>query len=85
MTAQPIPLSIKGNKYHPLRILREQKLMRQLDLAQKAGVAVRTILAVERSQYQPRMETRRKILTALGMEIGDHFEIFGPLPVWSKK
>lgn len=79
MTIQAIPMPT-GNKYHPLRILREQLCMTRADLAAKAKVSLRTLHGVENSEYPPRLKTRARILEALGIPLDQHLEIFGPVP-----
>ena len=49
-----------------VRELRENKLMTQAQLARKAKVALRTIHSVEKGM-NCRMDTKRKILLALGL------------------
>ena len=49
-----------------VRELRENKLMTQAQLAKKAKVALRTIHSVEKGM-NCRMDTKRKILLALGI------------------
>jgi transcriptional regulator with XRE-family HTH domain len=78
MTYQPIPMPT--SLVRPLRILREQRLMRQTDLSKSSGVSLRTLVAIERSHCPPRMDTRRKILLALDIPLEQHTELFGPLP-----
>lgn len=78
-------MSLKGNRFHPQRILREEKLLTQAQLAKRAGIAVRTVVAIETSAYPPRMATRRLILQALGVPHEQHLEIFGPLPSFRRK
>jgi len=58
--------SIRRNR---VRELRENRLMTQAQLARKAKVALRTIHSVEKGM-NCRMDTKRKILLALGIESG---------------
>ena len=53
-----------------VRELRENRLMTQAQLARKAKVALRTIHSVEKGM-NCRMDTKRKILLALGMRFED--------------
>ena len=53
-----------------VRELRENKLMTQAQLARKAKVALRTIHSVEKGM-NCRMDTKRKILLALGKRRGE--------------
>jgi len=59
-----------------VRELRENKLMTQAQLARKAKVALRTIHSVEKGM-NCRMDTKRKILLALGLKVSDKAQVFG--------
>jgi len=61
-----------------VRELRENKLMTQAQLARKAKVALRTIHSVEKGM-NCRMDTKRKILLALGLRFEDKDLVFPPL------
>jgi DNA-binding XRE family transcriptional regulator len=61
-----------------VRELRENKLMTQAQLARKAKVALRTIHSVEKGM-NCRMDTKRKILLALGMSFEEKDQVFPPL------
>ena len=65
---------IRGNR---VRELRENKLMTQAQLARKARVALRTIHSVEKGM-NCRMDTKRKILLALGLRFEDKDLVFPP-------
>ncbi len=58
-----------------VRELRENKLMTQAQLARKAKVALRTIHSVEKGM-NCRMDTKRKILLALGLRFEDKELVF---------
>jgi len=58
-----------------VRELRENRLMTQAQLARKAKVALRTIHSVEKGM-NCRMDTKRKILLALGMRFEDKDQVF---------
>ena len=60
-----------------VRELRENKLMTQAQLARKAKVALRTIHSVEKGM-NCRMDTKRKILLALGLRFEDKDQVFPP-------
>jgi DNA-binding XRE family transcriptional regulator len=64
---------------HPNRVreLREDRLMTQAQLARKAKVALRTIHSVEKGM-NCRMDTKRKILLALGLRFEDKDLVFPP-------
>ena len=63
-------------KRNRVRELRENKLMTQAQLAKKARVALRTIHSVEKGM-NCRMDTKRKILEALGLSLEDRVKVFG--------
>jgi DNA-binding XRE family transcriptional regulator len=58
-----------------VREIRENRLMTQAQLARKAKVALRTIHSVEKGM-NCRMDTKRKILLALGMRFEDKDQVF---------
>ena len=51
-----------------LREVRAQRVLTIRDLAQRAGVATRTIVEVEAGRVVPRFVTVRKLAAALGVE-----------------
>jgi transcriptional regulator with XRE-family HTH domain len=51
-----------------LRQLRKQSLMTQEQLAERSGVAVSTIIRIERNQVEPHGSTIRKLAEALEVE-----------------
>ena len=61
-----------------VRELRENRLMTQAQLAKKAKVALRTIHSVEKGM-NCRMDTKRKILLALGLRFEDKDQVFPPV------
>ncbi len=58
-----------------LRKVREQLLMSKAELARKAGVSPLTIDRIEKGK-NCRMETKRKIILALGYDLTDKAKIF---------
>ena len=64
-----------GTYPNRVRELREDRLMTQAQLARKAKVALRTIHSVEKGM-NCRMDTKRKILLALGMRFEDKDKVF---------
>jgi len=54
---------------------REEKMMSKAELARKAGVTVQTIDRIEKG-YDCRVDTKRKLLLALGYEISDRAKLF---------
>jgi len=59
-----------------LKKIREQRLLSKAELARNAGVSPLTIDRIEKGK-NCRMETKRKILKALGYAIVDADKIFG--------
>jgi len=62
-------------KKNKLKKLREAKLMSKAELARLAGVSAVTIDRIERGE-QCRVETKRKIILALGFALTDRAEVF---------
>ena len=58
-----------------VRETRESLLMSKTELARKAGVSAITITRIEEGMHC-RLETKRKILLALGLKISDKDRIF---------
>jgi len=58
-----------------LKGLREAKLMSKAELARLAGVSAVTIDRIERGE-QCRVETKRKIILALGFALTDRDKVF---------
>lgn len=55
--------------------IREEQLMSKAELARKAGISCLTIPMIEKGK-NCRMETKRKIILALGFELSDKDRIF---------
>jgi DNA-binding XRE family transcriptional regulator len=72
------PLPKKGAGTHPnnVRRLRIDRVMSKAELARRANVSVLTIDRVEKG-YGCRMDTKRKILEALGLSLADRVRVFG--------
>ena len=62
-------------KHNNLRPFRESLLMSKAELARKAGLSALTIDRVEKGMFC-RMDTKRKILLALGLKLTDKDKIF---------
>jgi DNA-binding XRE family transcriptional regulator len=56
--------------------LREERLMSKAELARKAGVSTLTIDRIERGE-NCRMDTKRKIILALGYKLSEKAKVFG--------
>jgi DNA-binding XRE family transcriptional regulator len=59
-----------------VRVLREDQLLTKAELARKAGVSALTVTRVERGA-ECRVDTKRKIILALGLEPADKDLVFG--------
>ncbi len=59
-----------------LQRLREELLLTKAELARKAGVSPLTVARVE-SGLDCRMDTKRKIILALGLQPADKAKVFG--------
>lgn len=58
-----------------VRKIREERLMSKIELARLAGVSVGTIDRIERGEVC-RMETKRKVIFALGFTLADKAKVF---------
>ena len=58
-----------------VKTIREQRLMSKAELARLAGVSSVTIDRIERGA-ECRMETKRKILIALGFDLSERDKVF---------
>lgn len=58
-----------------VRKMREELLMSKAELARKAGVSSLTIDRIEKGK-SCRMETKRKIILALGFKLADKSKVF---------
>lgn len=59
-----------------LKNIRESMLLSKSELARKAGVSPLTIDRIERG-YSCRVDTKRKIIQALGLKISQKDRVFG--------
>jgi len=69
----------KGKHAKPANRVREtriERMMSKAELARRAGVSVLTIDRVEKG-LGCRMDTKRKILEALGLNLADRVRVFG--------
>jgi DNA-binding XRE family transcriptional regulator len=62
-----------------VRRLREEQLLTKAELARKAGISPLTIARIE-SGLDCRVDTKRKIIIALGLTPSDRRKVFGPGP-----
>jgi DNA-binding XRE family transcriptional regulator len=58
-----------------VRKLREERLMSKAELARKAGISALTIDRIE-SGKSCRMDTKRKIIQALGFKLSEKHKVF---------
>ena len=58
-----------------LREYRIEAMMSKAELARKAGLSVLTVARIEKG-YGCRMDTKRKILKALGLKLADRRKVF---------
>ncbi len=61
---------------NPLKQYREKVLLSKAELARKAGISTLTIDRVEKGK-RCRLETKRKIILALGLKLSQREKIFG--------
>ena len=59
-----------------LQAVREDRLLTKAELARMAGISALTLARIERGQ-DCRVDTKRKILLALGLSPGDKARVFG--------
>ena len=64
-----------ASKNNHVRDLREAQLMSKAELARKAGISALTIDRVEKGM-DCRMDTKRKIILALGFKLSDKDKVF---------
>lgn len=56
---------------------RESLMMSKAELARKANISVQTLDRIEKTNAPCRMDTKRKIIEALGLKLSDKEKIFG--------
>jgi predicted transcriptional regulator len=66
----------KGKTPNNVRKIRIERMMSKAELARRANLSVLTIDRVERG-FGCRMDTKRKILEALGLSLADRVRVFG--------
>jgi DNA-binding XRE family transcriptional regulator len=59
-----------------VRVLREEQLLTKAELARKAGISALTLARIE-SGCDCRVDTKRKIILALGLKPTDRHKVFG--------
>ena len=68
-------MSQEENRSNNVRQLREELLMSKAELARKAGLSALTIDRIEKG-LSCRMDTKRKILLALGLKLSEKDRVF---------
>lgn len=66
----------KSSSPNNVRTIRIERMMSKAELARRAGLSVLTIDRVEKG-HGCRMDTKRKILEALGLSLADRVRVFG--------
>lgn len=66
----------KRRKATNVRKLRLERMMSKAEMARRANLSVLTIDRIEKG-YGCRMDTKRKILEALGLSLEDRVKVFG--------
>jgi len=72
----PPPDPKAPKKANNVRKIRIERMMSKAELARRANLSVLTIDRVERG-YGCRVDTKRKILEALGLSLADRVRVFG--------
>ncbi len=67
--------SIHAKNMNSVQQSREEQMMSKAELARSAGVTVQTIDRIEKG-YDCRVDTKRKILLALGFKLSDRTRLF---------
>jgi DNA-binding XRE family transcriptional regulator len=73
--ALPHKAGSRTDRKNKVRDVRESLLMSKAELARKAGLSVLTVGRIE-SGINCRMDTKRKIILALGMTLADKEKVF---------
>jgi DNA-binding XRE family transcriptional regulator len=66
----------EGPKPNNVRKIRIEKMLSKAELARRANVSVLTVDRVEKG-FGCRVDTKRKILEALGLSLADRIRVFG--------
>jgi len=74
--ATPEKKKAKGRRPNNVRKIRIERMMSKAELARRANLSVLTIDRVEKG-FGCRMDTKRKILEALGLSLADRVRVFG--------
>ncbi len=66
---------VEKNQMNSLKSYRENVFISKAELARKAGISEETITRIEKGK-SCRLETKRKIILALGLELSEGDKIF---------
>ncbi len=78
MSARPPPRVVQVRRApNNVRRLREDQLLTKAELARKAGISPLTVSRIE-SGLDCRVDTKRKIILALGLTPAERRKVFGP-------
>jgi DNA-binding XRE family transcriptional regulator len=78
MPARPLARVVQVRRApNNVRRLREDQLLTKAELARKAGVSPLTVSRIE-SGLDCRVDTKRKIILALGLTPAERRKVFGP-------
>ncbi|MBL9037509.1 MAG: helix-turn-helix domain-containing protein [Archangium sp.] len=58
-----------------VQVLRQERMMSKAELARRSGLSVLTIDRIERGE-SCRLDTKRKIILALGLKVQDRDQVF---------
>ena len=67
---------VKNIEKNSLRKVKESLMISKAEFSRKANISPMTIIRIEQGK-QCRMETKRKVILALGYKISDKDKIFG--------
>jgi DNA-binding XRE family transcriptional regulator len=74
--AAPVKTAAPARAANNVRALREAQLLTKAELARKAGISALTLARIE-SGCPCRVDTKRKIILALGLAPTDKHRVFG--------
>ena len=78
MSVRPLNRAVQARRApNNVRRLREDQLLTKAELARKAGVSPLTVSRIE-SGLDCRVDTKRKIILALGLTPAERRKVFGP-------
>ncbi len=69
-------MQVAEQRRNNIKELREAQMLSKAELARRAGVSPLTIDRIEKGK-PCRMDTKRKIILALGLKLSDRVEVFG--------